>query len=335
MSGLPLKLRARRLAARLAGGQAGADVVFVLPPTPSQGWILDAICREVGARLTGWSVGYCGHGEPLPPARRYFFSHYMYFVETLAKSWRMHRATNHVFATHLEPDKHRIDSATLAGLLAASDSVVCMNRALAATLGALGVPEAKLKVVVGAADQRIYSPHPRADDGSIGFCSAYYERKSPGLVLEIAQRLPHRRVVLLGKGWRAYPRFAEMTALPNFSYVEASYADYPAHYGRMSVFVSASRLEGGPIPLLEAMMCNAVPVASRTGFAPDVIEHGRNGFLFDTDAKAEAVCSLIEQAYALRGDVSHTVQHCDWEVYAQNLRRAIEGPAARRPATGG
>jgi glycosyltransferase involved in cell wall biosynthesis len=318
------QIQARRFGARLAGTNGGADIVFVLPPASAQGWILDAICREIGARLSGWTVGYCRDGEPLPPARRYFFSHYMYFVGALAKSWRMHRAANHVYATHLEPDKHRIDDAALARMLACSDGVVCMNRALADTLETLGVPTRKLHVAVGAADSTTYRPHPRTPDGDIGLSSAYYERKSPDLVLEIAKRLPHRRVVLLGKGWHSYPRFGELAALPNFSYIEAGYDEYPAHYARMSVFVSASRLEGGPIPLLEAMMSNAVPVASRTGFAPDIIEHGRNGFLFDIGAPADQVCALIEQAYALAGDISATVQHCDWNGFAARVRSAIE-----------
>jgi glycosyltransferase involved in cell wall biosynthesis len=324
MAVAPWKIHIRRWVARLAGESAGADIVFVLPPAGAQGWILDAICRELGARLPDWKVGYCRHGEPLPPARRYFFSHYIYFVGALAKSWRVHRATSHVFATHLEPDKHGIDNTTLARLLSFSDGVICMNRALADTLEALGTPGGKLRVAVGAADSDTYRPHPRTADGDIGLSSAYYERKSPDLVLEITRRLPHRRVVLLGKGWHAYPRFAELAALPNFSYVDANYAEYPAHYGRMSVFVSASRLEGGPIPLLEAMMCNAVPVASRTGFAPDVIEHGRNGFLFDVDAPADVVCGLVEQAYALAGDVSATVQHCDWKGFSARVRAAID-----------
>jgi hypothetical protein len=87
----------------------------------------------------------------------------------------------------------------------------------------------------------------------------------------------------------------------------------------MSVFVSASELEGGPIPLLEAMMSNAVPVASRTGFAPDIIEHGRNGFIFDVGATAETVAPLIEQAFGIDCDVHDTVRHCSWDHFAANV----------------
>jgi glycosyltransferase involved in cell wall biosynthesis len=329
-----LKVMARRAAGRLRRSPGGADLAFVLPPPAAGGWVLDAIARELGARFTGWDIAQCRHGEPLPEARRYFFTHYAYYVAAAARSWRPHGAQSHVFVTHLEPEKHGIANDRLARLLRDAAGVLCMNRALADTLQRLGVPRDRLHVVVGAADSAVYRPHPRTPDGAVGFCSAYYERKSPDMVLEVARRLPHRRIVLLGKGWDRYPRFDELRALPNFDYIDAPYDTYADHYARMSVFVSVSRLEGGPIPLLEAMMSNAVPVASRTGFAPDVIQPGRNGFLFDVDASPDEVCRLIEQAFDLDADVAATVRDCDWDGYAARVRAAIAGaPSPATPAS--
>ena len=294
------------------------DLVFVTPPTSAQGWILDAICREIGARLTGLDIRYCPFGTPLPAARRYFFSHYMYYVGSLSSLHPVRLGRSFVFATHLEPSKHGIPDRQVARLLNTSDGVICMNLALRNELAALGVAAGKLEVVVGAADASIYRPHPRGA-GKVGFCSAYYPRKAPDLILDIVRGLPHRDFILLGKGWRAYPRFAEMSALANLDYVETSYDEYAGYYAQMDVFVSASQLEGGPIPLLEAMMSNAVPVASRTGFAPDVIDHGKNGFIFDLGAPAAEVCKLVEQAFVLSGDVHKTVSHCDWQPYAATI----------------
>jgi glycosyltransferase involved in cell wall biosynthesis len=311
----------RRLVATQAAAQAPAqvpDVVFVMPPERAQGWILDAICREVGARLPGRTVLYHRFGTPLPPARHYFFAHYMYFVNSPPV-----RGRSYVFATHLEPGKHGIDNRRLARLLARADSLVCMNSGLRAQLAALGVPEDKLSVVVGAADSERFTAHVRRPDGKVGFSSAYYERKAPELILEIVRRLPHRRFVLLGKGWKAWPRFAELAAQPNFEYLETDYANYASHYAQMSVFVSPSRLEGGPIPLLEAMMANVVPVASRTGFAPDVIRHGENGYLFNLDTSAAEICRLIEQAFCLQADVHDSVRHCDFDSFAARIAHGL------------
>ncbi len=324
--------RARRGVAT-ASSVPQPDLVFVTPPGSAQGWILDAICREVGTRLPDLSIAYCRDGEALPRARRYFFSHYMYFVGALVRQPHALLGRTHVFATHLEPEKHAIDDRLLGRLLACSDGVVCMNQGLRDTLAALGVPADRLGIAVGAASREVYRPHARRADGAVGFCSAYYERKSPERLFEIVSALPHRHCVLLGRGWQRYPRFDALRALPNFEYIETSYEHYAAHYARMSVFVSVSSLEGGPIPLLEAMMSNAVPVASRTGFAPDLIEHGRNGFLFDVGAPASTICALVEQAYALDTDVSASAAHGDWSDYTARLRLLLDLPAPGRPAT--
>ena len=40
-----------------------------------------------------------------------------------------------------------------------------------------------------------------------------------------------------------------------------------------------SVLEGGPVLILESMMSNCVPVASKTGFCPILLIHFQNGFL--------------------------------------------------------
>jgi glycosyltransferase involved in cell wall biosynthesis len=64
------------------------------------------------------------------------------------------------------------------------------------------------------------------------------------------------------------------------------------------------------------MMSNAVPVASRTGFAPDLIEHGKNGYVFDLDAPAERIAALIEKAFELEGDVRETVEQYSWDAFS-------------------
>ena len=66
-------------------------------------------------------------------------------------------------------------------------------------------------------------------------------------------------------------------------------------------------------------MCNAVPVASNTGFAPDLITPGGNGFIFESDASAEMVADLIEKAFALPTDVRATVKQYDWDQFSAKI----------------
>jgi glycosyltransferase involved in cell wall biosynthesis len=120
---------------------------------------------------------------------------------------------------------------------------------------------------------------------------------------------------------REYPRFGELASLASFEYHEAAYADYPAFYSGLDVFVSPAQMEGGPIPLLEAMMSNTAPVASLTGFAPDIIRDGEHGFLFDVDAPSEQIAELIDKAFNSKSDVRTTVVHLTWERFVGDVAR--------------
>jgi glycosyltransferase involved in cell wall biosynthesis len=87
------------------------------------------------------------------------------------------------------------------------------------------------------------------------------------------------------------------------------------------------------VPLVEAMMSNVVPVATRTGFAPDLIRDGDNGFLCDIDAPACAVAALVERAFGSTADVRRTVEHLTWRRFSERIQEAALGePASGRSA---
>ncbi len=299
------------------------DVVFVMPPKGTPGWILNAICSELAHRFEELSVRLVHIDEELPFAKTYFFSHYAFYYRALRRFTPARLGRSYVFATHLEPGKNRMSDRDVARLLALSDGVICMNTKLRETLASQGLPDQLAHVVVGAADRSMFLHHKRRNDGAVGFSAAFYARKSPERIFDIVSRMPHRNFILLGRGWRSWEKFGDLSALPNFVYAEPEYKDYPSWYARMSVFCSVSVLEGGPIPLIESMFCNVVPVASRTGFAPDVIQHGDNGFLFDVDAPVSEICHLIAAAFEVRRDVDEIAQRCDWSYYAGSIAKIM------------
>ena len=293
-------------------------------------WILTGICREI-ERHSGLRCAY--HAWPgtelPPPARAYFVSHYSLFPSLLREDPSFWTARTLVWYTH--PAEHGVDDASMFWALRQASHVVAPCSSSQALVVDGGVPAERASCVLGGADPLLFPPHERGG-GVVGFSTAFYPRKAPDRVLELVRAMPHRRFLMLGRHWSRYERWNELRALPNFEYVEPEYADYPGYYRRMDVFVSPALLEGGPIPLLETMMCNVVPVASRTGFAPDLVRHGENGFLFDVDAPTGEICELIEQAFALRADVHATVARYSWAAFTHELLDLV--PADTFPRDG-
>ena len=74
---------------------------------------------------------------------------------------------------------------------------------------------------------------------------------------------------------------------------------------------------------METVRWNGVPVVSRTGFAPDIIRHGENGFLFDPECSAEEVAALIDKAYETRAEIHRTVEHLSWKNYSLQIQRLL------------
>ncbi|MCH8087202.1 MAG: glycosyltransferase [Chloroflexi bacterium] len=171
---------------------------------------------------------------------------------------------------------------------------------------------------MGPGSSYTLGPHQRGG-GKVGFISAYHERKNPEMLHGLVRALPDFGFLLIGRGWGDYPGFNDLASLPNFKYVETSYEKYPEFYRQLDVFVSVSHVDGGPIPLLETMMCNVVPVSSSVGFAPDVIRHGENGFLFDEAATIEEVAELIRRAYSHTKNVAEDASQYSWRRFTERL----------------
>ena len=286
----------------------------------NRGWILEAVCREIAQHFSGTYTMHYGL-TPLPRARTYFFSHWSLFLRCRKQDRSLDDARTLVFFTH-PPEFGRLRMMHLARSLGRASMVVSMSSLHARGLVGYGLPKGKVEVILPGTDPALFPGH-RRSHGAVGLVSAFYPRKSPERILDIVRSLPEHRFLLLGRDWSKAPLYSQFERLENFTYVESPYADYPGYYAQMDVFLSPSRLEGGPIPLLEAMMSNAVPVATRTGFAPDLIHHGSNGFLYETDAAVDVTCEFVEQAFALDADVRGTVEHLTWERFSRAVQALV------------
>jgi glycosyltransferase involved in cell wall biosynthesis len=314
---------AGRLRARIGRPPLADELLFVVPES-SRGWILEGICRDLLRHYPAPAqIHYQRDGAPLPPATAYFFVHYFIAMVALAHDPSAWRARRVVWYTHPSDELIPAGESEIRYALDSMSRVICTNSRAREELIARGVAPRRVATLLGAADPLRFQAHPRPGTGRVCLSAAYYPRKNPELMAGVVRALPEVRFTLLGKDWERWDGFGSLLACPNFEYLTLPYAEYPAQYGRMDCYLSTSRLEGGPIPLVETMMCNLVPVASDTGFARDLIHHGENGYLFPTDAGPEQVAGLIRQALANRGDIAATVAHLTWQAMSQGLHRHV------------
>lgn len=108
----------------------------------------------------------------------------------------------------------------------------------------------------------------------VGFCLKYREkksyesRKSYDKIITVLNSLSAMGIpsIVLGPGWRNVKNISKKVNI-----VETGYENYEQIYNLMNIFASISINEGGPLPLLESMMCGATPVATSTGFSSELM----------------------------------------------------------------
>lgn len=315
------------------------DICFVLNVN-SRGWILEKICKII--EQASGKICYYLFTErndrlsaPLPRARHYMFAHFSLCYFTMLNHPEVLSGNCYVWYTHLDLKKGMThsDLVDMTRLCTHVFTPCSHNRD---DLIKWGTDAEKISVPLGGADPALFQPTPRSGKGAIGFVGAYYPRKQPEKMLEIARLLPNQPVILLGPRaedvenvgilWRNWNRLSEFLALPNVQYVEADYAQFGEWYRKFDVYCSTSELEGGPIPAIEAMMSNVMPVISDTGFARDIIEHGRTGYVFDVRESTENIVTMIRAALAdTHTDVSAAAANYSWAAFGAEIWNTMRG----------
>lgn len=296
---------------------------LIQQPT-GDGWILDRIVNEV-AKVLGPRAFRWADLARTPPAETIFFPHYSLYMTA-----REHRGAgvagrSVIWFTH--PGDYPYSTAELLLAFGAAKSVLFPCSRFRDFWVAQGLDVRKTRVILGAADPALFRGRPRAGR-VVGVNAAYYPRKGSRLLLETVRAARDLRFELLGRGWRTSPDFEDLSRLANFSYLETTYSKYPPRMRRWHAFLSTSRLEGGPVPLVEAMMANATPVATDTGFAPDLITHGRTGFIIDPDDDPDHVAEVLREAAREPIDSRSAVVDLTWTRFAREVVEVGDGAAS-------
>ncbi len=182
-------------------------------------------------------------------------------------------------------------------------AVRVVNKSMVSYLQQWGIKEQLLHVVPsfyldGSLVQKVADVRPSV---SLAFCARLVPNKNLPLILRALKLLPQATLVVISDGpmrkrWEALAR--ELGVAPRVTF-RGWLGDETAVARVMKsahVFVMPSMSEGGPRTALEAMMLGMPVVSTKVGVMPDVIVHGRNGYL--ADATPEAFAEVLKPLLA-------------------------------------
>ncbi len=178
------------------------------------------------------------------------------------------------------------------GLAPASRSVVVPN----------GIDVAEIDALVGTHAVPRSALELNAGDSVVGCVARFDAVKGLDVVLDAARRLrarvPRLRLVLVGDGPEAtrLRRRAEALGLGSVVTFAGMIENAPTLYPAWDLYVSASRREGLPLAVLEAMACRLAVVATDIPGHQEVVVDGITGLLAPADdpgALAEGVAALL------------------------------------------
>ena len=147
----------------------------------------------------------------------------------------------------------------------------------------------RLVVIRNGVDTEMFSPAESADGHPVKilFAGNPIRRKGSEHVTALAQALPSGVMMQYTVGLRdsATDKLApaeKLVAMPR-----RNHAEMPELYRQADILFFPTRREGLSLVVLEAMACGLPVVATRCSSMPELVDHGKGGFLFERDDRAQ------------------------------------------------
>jgi len=101
-------------------------------------------------------------------------------------------------------------------------------------------------------------------------------------------------VLLSGEGWHQLRDSLTSQGVSVFQRKVEDLDQMRFLYGALDLYLCTSRIEGGPLPVLEAMACERPVISTPVGHVPEVIRHQGNGLIIPID-NIQTTATAIDQ----------------------------------------
>jgi glycosyltransferase involved in cell wall biosynthesis len=280
------------------------DILFV-SQTSNYKWILGHWVKQLNIRMESktkiwWVPASFSKSSskgndlvrsiPLPKARSYYFSYPSIFMSYYSKFPERFSNNSILLYTHESEELGTIEEQVI--ILSKARKVHFMCSLDMDRLQRAGLAGSKCRLILGAVDTDCHwDTLLIRKQNSILLSSRYGPRKGAEHLLELIRALPDWEFTILGTGWEIFFSENVTSEISNLKYQPWKQGLRKKLMSENQIFLSLSTLEGGPIPLIEALSCGMYVVSTDTGFARDLIVANQNGKVIANDK-----LSLVQNA---------------------------------------
>ena len=253
---------------------------------------------------------------PIPKAKAYFFSYPTIFRFYLEKNPKKFVNNSLVLYPHNESEMGSVSEQV--DLLNKAHKVYFYCKKDAENLAISGLKKEKITIANCAVDNDcVLDKKELREQNTIILASKFGPRKGAELLPGIINKLPDWNFIVMGRGWGNFLKQEKLLNAPNLTYIQFNKKNRSKYFSKAKIFLSLSNLEGGPVPLIESMALGVIPISTSTGFAPEFIKDGTNGYLLPLNSNPDFIVSKIISVNKLTESPEFSVAHLTWDRIAR------------------
>lgn len=265
---------------------------------------------------------------PLPSRCCYLFMYPTIFGAFLREGRLSRSQKTIILYTHSIPELG--NPLLQAELLNHADLILFMSNSVRDEVVQAGLNPEKTRIIhFGVEDRVFHIDREIKIDKSVVLASRYSDRKGLSLLPSLVESCPDFHFIALGRGWEEFIDNSKLANCKNFEYFRLDSDSRDYWFPKCEYFLSLSTLEGGPVPLLEAIIIGLYPIVTDTGFTRDFITTDQQGIVLQNPPNLE---QLLEVFGYLRTESTsrhsikkrHDLENLRWQSIARSLVQDID-----------